>query len=154
MQINIKGALIVWQSFHATANSGAVFIGTATAAVTLPASLSVSQTSYMASKLGLIKFLEILAAEETSISIRFLHPGVIDTDMADKSGIKDKLPLDKGQLSLFSTVWSTLNLDSRTPGPFHGLAGFTRRRFSCGTNGVLQLGCRRAKGRCTEGARE
>jgi NAD(P)-dependent dehydrogenase (short-subunit alcohol dehydrogenase family) len=117
-KINIKGTLIVWQSFHATANKGAVFVGTATAAVTLPVTMAAGQTSYVASKLGLIKFLEVLAAEEPNISVRVLHPGVVDTDMADKSGIKEQLPQDKGMVILQHVVCPTDNLVVELPGHF------------------------------------
>lgn len=86
----------MWQSFHASAKKDAVFIGTATAAVTLPLQMSTGQTSYFASKQGLIKMLEILAAEEENISVRFFHPGVIETDLAEKAGATGVLPIDQG----------------------------------------------------------
>lgn len=130
--------MIVWQSFHDSARKDAVFIGTATAAVTLPASFGIGSTSYAASKLGLIKFLEILAAEEKDISIRFLHPGVIETDMVDKSGVKDKLPLDKGQ-SFYTSIENTkLMANSRASEPLHSVASLTRRSFPCWSYGVVQ----------------
>ncbi|KIW04446.1 uncharacterized protein PV09_04712 [Verruconis gallopava] len=104
-EINIKGTMVVWQSFHATANRNAVFIGTATAAVLLPSALSAGNSSYLASKLGLIKFLEVLASEEQDISVRFLHPGVIETEMTEKGGMRGKLPADRVDLPAHFTVW-------------------------------------------------
>lgn len=70
---------------------------TATAAVTLPLEMTVGGSSYIASKQGLIKALEILAAEEKEVSVRFFHPGVVDTDMTAKSGTGGKLPVDTGE---------------------------------------------------------
>ena len=96
-QINVKGTFVVWQAFHGTAKKDAVFIGTATAAVTLPLQMSIGQSSYIASKQGLIKVLEILAAEESNISVRVFHPGVIETDLAAKAGAAGVLPVDKGE---------------------------------------------------------
>ena len=89
----------MWQSFHATARTGAVFIGTVTAAIILPDQLAVGKSSYLASKSGLIRLLEILAAEEKNISVRILHPGIVWTDMAAKSTANGvELPLDQGPL--------------------------------------------------------
>jgi NAD(P)-dependent dehydrogenase (short-subunit alcohol dehydrogenase family) len=104
VQINVKGPFVVWQSFRALAKKDAVFIFTATAAVTLPLNISVKQSSYIASKQGLIKALEILAAEEQEISVRFFHPGIVDTDLAQKTGAVGVLPMDQGAY-LSSITW-------------------------------------------------
>ena len=87
---------MVWQAFCPTAKKDAVFIGTATGAVTLPLQMAAKGTSYIGSKQGLIKVLEILAAEQDRISVRVLHPGVVETDIATKSGASSVLPIDKG----------------------------------------------------------
>lgn len=99
LQINIKGTFVVWQAFQGSAKDGAVFLGTATAAVTLPDSMAARKTSYIASKQGLIRLLEILAVEQDKISVRIFHPGVIQTEMAAKvsTGV---LPVDKGEIEL------------------------------------------------------
>jgi NAD(P)-dependent dehydrogenase (short-subunit alcohol dehydrogenase family) len=59
-----------------------------------------SGSSYVASKLGLIKFMEILAAEHTDIHITTIHPGVIETDMFQKSEMTE-MPLDKSKFSIY-----------------------------------------------------
>lgn len=96
-EINIKGAMIVTRAFFPTKNADAVFIGTATMAVSLPTPMVVTGSSYVASKLGLIKFLEVLAAENPDVNIMILHPGVVDTDMMDKSEMRGKLPIDTSE---------------------------------------------------------
>jgi len=88
--------MIVTRAFFPTRNADAVFVGTATMAVSLPTSFVTTGSSYVASKLGLIKFLEVLAAENPDVNIMILHPGVVDTDMMDKSEMRGKLPLDNG----------------------------------------------------------
>ena len=59
--------------------------------------MALTQSSYIASKQGLIKALEILAAEEKEVSVRIFHPGVVETDMAQKAGGVKNLPIDKGK---------------------------------------------------------
>jgi len=72
-----------------------VIIGTSTAAVVLPAAMVADGSSYVASKLGLIKFLEVLAAEYPDIHITTIHPGIVETDMLSKSGMVG-VPIDNG----------------------------------------------------------
>jgi len=52
-------------------------------------------SSYVASKLGLIKFIEVLAAEHPDVRFTTIHPGTVETNMFTKSGMLD-LPTDKG----------------------------------------------------------
>lgn len=57
-------------------------------------------SSYVGSKVGLIKVMEVLAAEFPDVHVVTIHPGVIETDMAEKSGMSGKLPIDKGMSTL------------------------------------------------------
>jgi len=82
-----------------TKGKNAAIVCTSTAAVALPAAMVTTGSSYVASKLGLIKFMEVLAAEHTDVHITTIHPGVIETDMFEKSGMTE-LPLDKGTFSV------------------------------------------------------
>lgn len=70
-------------------------VATATAGVTFPASTVTDLSSYVASKLGLIKFIEVMAAEHPDVRFTTIHPGTVDTDMLTKSGMAE-LPTDKG----------------------------------------------------------
>lgn len=63
--------------------------------VTFPASGAAGVSSYVASKLALMKFIEVLAAETPDVRFTTIHPGVIETDMKTKSGLSD-LPTDTG----------------------------------------------------------
>jgi NAD(P)-dependent dehydrogenase (short-subunit alcohol dehydrogenase family) len=83
------------QVFLPTKGKNPVIIGTSTAAVTLPVAMVTDGSSYVASKLGLIKFLEVLAAEYPDIHITTIHPGIVATDMFSKSGMVG-VPLDSG----------------------------------------------------------
>jgi short-subunit dehydrogenase len=73
-----------------------VLIGTSTGAVTLPAAMLTEGSSYVGSKVGLIKVMEILAAEFPDVHVVTIHPGVVETSMFEKSGMEGKLPVDKG----------------------------------------------------------
>jgi short-subunit dehydrogenase len=51
-------------------------------------------SSYAGSKFGLIKVMEILAAEFPDVHVVTIHPGVVETNMFEKSGMTGKLPVD------------------------------------------------------------
>lgn len=108
-QINIKGAFITAQAFLPAHNENAVVIATSTGATALPASMVTSTSSYAASKLGLNKFVEILAAENTDIRFHIIHPGVVDTDMSEKSKMDD-LPRDTSEFHLLRYVYRKVSL--------------------------------------------
>jgi NAD(P)-dependent dehydrogenase (short-subunit alcohol dehydrogenase family) len=96
LKVNVKGAFITSQAFMPTKGKNPIIVCTSTAAVALPAAMVTNGSSYAASKLGLIKFMEILAAEHPDVHITTIHPGVIETDMFEKSGMTE-MPLDKGR---------------------------------------------------------
>ncbi|RDW83504.1 hypothetical protein BP5796_04995 [Coleophoma crateriformis] len=95
-EINIKGPFITAQEFLPTKGNNAVVVATATAGVSLPASMVMNVSSYVSSKLGLIKFIEVLAAEHPDVHFTTIHPGTVETDMLTKSEME--LPTDKSIL--------------------------------------------------------
>jgi NAD(P)-dependent dehydrogenase (short-subunit alcohol dehydrogenase family) len=64
--------------------------------VTLPPAMLTPASSYAGSKYALIKVMEILAAEFPDVHVVTIHPGVVETNMFEKSGMEGKLPVDKG----------------------------------------------------------
>jgi NAD(P)-dependent dehydrogenase (short-subunit alcohol dehydrogenase family) len=77
-----------------TKGKSSVVVATATAGVTLPASTVTNVSSYVASKLGLIKFSEVMAAEHPDVRFTTIHPGTVETNMLTKSGMVE-LPADR-----------------------------------------------------------
>ncbi|KAI9677981.1 MAG: hypothetical protein M1822_008089 [Bathelium mastoideum] len=61
-------------------------------------------SSYISSKLAMIKFLEFVAEENPNIFVASMHPGTIDTATYDKSG-RVPMPLDKVQLPAHFLLW-------------------------------------------------
>jgi len=104
-EINVKGVFITAQAFMPTKGKNPTIVCTSTGAVTLPASFVTNGSSYVGSKLGLIKFIEVLAAEHEDVNMFIIHPGVVETDMLAKSGME--LPTDKVELPAHYTVWIT-----------------------------------------------
>lgn len=70
-------------------------VATATARVTIPASTVTDVSSYVVSKLGLIKFIEVMATEHPDVRFMSIHPRTVDTNMLTRSGMVE-LPTDKG----------------------------------------------------------
>ncbi|KAJ9145049.1 Short chain dehydrogenase [Pleurostoma richardsiae] len=103
-EVNIKGSFITAQAFLPTKGENAVVVATSTAGVNLPASMVTNVSSYVASKLGLIKFIEVLAAEHPDVRFTTIHPGTVETNMFTKSGMLD-LPTDKVELPAHYIVW-------------------------------------------------
>jgi len=105
-EVNIKGPFITCQAFMPTKGKKPIIVATATAAVTLPAAMVTNSSSYVASKLGLIKFIEVLTAEHPDVHITTIHPGIIETAMFVKSNMTS-MPTDKVELPAHFTVWLT-----------------------------------------------
>lgn len=82
-EINIKGSFIVTQAFLKHAAKDAVLIALTTGIAHLPALPDYS--SYGTSKLGGLKFFEAVQAEHPDVRVVNVHPGVIKSDMSDKS---------------------------------------------------------------------
>lgn len=103
-QVNIKGPFITAQAFLPTKGDDSVVVVSSTMGVTFPAAGAVNLSSYVASKLGLMKFIEVLAAENPDVRFTTIHPGAVETDMYRKAGLVG-LPSDKGILQVLACVF-------------------------------------------------
>lgn len=95
--------MIAIQAFVPSRNSSAVIVGTSTAAVSFPttAPFVYQGSSYMGSKLAIVKFFELVAGSFPDIHVVTLHPGLIQTDMAEVSGVPDGTPVDDSTFPLY-----------------------------------------------------
>lgn len=64
----------------------------------------VPASSYACSKYALLKVMEILAAEFTDVHVVTIHPGVVETNMYEKSGMAGKLPMDSRMSQILSLL--------------------------------------------------
>ncbi len=81
--------MVTCQAFLATKPTHhATIIGISAGIVSLPAAHLVRSSAYTSSKMAAVKLLEILAAENPDVHIVSLHPGVVETAMLQKSGMK------------------------------------------------------------------
>ena len=83
MEVNVKGSLIVTRAFVKVAAPDASIINTVTAAAHLPPFPDYS--SYQVSKVAQNKFFEAVQAEHPELYVYSLHPGVIKSDMSDRT---------------------------------------------------------------------
>lgn len=61
-----------------------------------PVSMGPGMSGYNASKIAQIKVMEYLAAEQPKVFAVTVHPGICDTAVLAKSGMKpDQVPLDQ-----------------------------------------------------------
>ncbi|TID18510.1 putative short chain dehydrogenase [Venturia nashicola] len=74
-------------------------------AVNLPAPLLVPACSYASSKYALLKVMEVLAAEFPDVHVVTIHPGVIKTNMLEKSGMSVADDFALAELPAHFTVW-------------------------------------------------
>ncbi|KAE9977959.1 hypothetical protein EG328_001752 [Venturia inaequalis] len=104
-EINIKGSFITAQAFLPNRGKDATLIGVSTGAVNLPAAMLIRTSSYASSKYGLLKVMEILAAEFPDVHVVTIHPGVVETNMLEKSEMAEQLPIDTPELPAHFAVW-------------------------------------------------
>lgn len=90
----MKESFITAQAFLPTRGKDATLIGVSTNADNIPAAMLIPISSYAGSKYALLKVMEILAAEFPDVHVITIHPGVIETNMFEKSEIAGKLPID------------------------------------------------------------
>ncbi|TLD28079.1 putative short chain dehydrogenase [Venturia nashicola] len=102
---NVKGSFITAQAFLPTRGKNATLIGISTGAVNLPAPLLVPACSYASSKYALLKVMEVLAAEFPDVHVVTIHPGVIKTNMLEKSGMSVADDFALAELPAHFTVW-------------------------------------------------
>ena len=91
-----------------TANPHAAIVGVTSGMSGLPSTMLPGLSGYISSKLAAVKLLEFLAAENPNVFVASLHPGMVETDIFNKSGAKkEMLPMDTVQLPAHFTVWLT-----------------------------------------------
>jgi len=78
-----------------------------TLGIAFPPSLAAGLHAYGTSKLAVSKFFEFVAAENPGLQVISIHPGVIDTAMATKSGLAGVLPFDDNKLPAQFAIWAT-----------------------------------------------
>lgn len=94
VETTVKGAFIVVQAFLPVAAPNAAVINVTTGAAHLPPFQD--HSSYAASKVAANKFFEAVQSEHPDLQVTNFHPGVIKSDMSDKSyehGVR--LPFDE-----------------------------------------------------------
>ncbi|KAF9893020.1 hypothetical protein FE257_012431 [Aspergillus nanangensis] len=105
-ETNVKGGMICAKVFTPTANPTRAAVVSMTAGMMLPAAMLVGLSAYMASKVALVKVLEFISAENPNIVAVSVLPGIMETDMFNKSNLPaDKLPMDAIELPADFTVW-------------------------------------------------
>jgi len=97
-EVNVLGTFLVTRAFLKSAAANSVLVNVSTAISHIPAIPGGS--SYGASKAAGVRFMEFFAAENPTVRVVNLHPGSVETDMNNKSGIK--LPMDDGKLLLLA----------------------------------------------------
>lgn len=96
-QTNVKGLFLAVKAFLPTANEAGSAVLTLTSQTTaFPVSMGPGMSGYNASKIAQIKVMEYLAAEQPNVFAVTVHPGICDTAVLAKSGMKpDQVPLDQ-----------------------------------------------------------
>ncbi|KAI9854447.1 MAG: hypothetical protein M1813_001241 [Trichoglossum hirsutum] len=108
-EINVKGSLILTQAFlRAAASEDAVLINVSTAGVHVPVQHLPKLSSYGSSKLAAVKLFEFVQQENPGIRVISVHPGVIATEMNDKSRTGGlQMAFDDVELSASFIVWAS-----------------------------------------------
>lgn len=79
--------MITTTAFLLTAKSShAAMIGVTTGASSLPPAMLPGLSAYISSKLAQVKLLEFMAVENPNVFVASLRPGMVDTNMFQKSG--------------------------------------------------------------------
>ena len=91
------GTFLATQAFLPTRNQNATIVATSTAGIVFSGPMGAGNSAYLASKVAVNKFIEILAADQPDVHVVSVHPGVIKTDMLTKSGLEEALPHDDGE---------------------------------------------------------
>jgi len=109
-EINVKGTLIAYQAFLPTHNHGASIVGFSTLAVLAPLSLPLLQggSAYVSSKIGETKLYQYIAAENDAedLQVVIIHPGIVQTAMADIAEVPEGTQLDTINLASHFTLWA------------------------------------------------
>ena len=98
-EINVKGAFIVTQAFLKVAASDATLVDLTTGMVHFPAFPHYS--AYQASKTAELRFFDSVQVENPGMHVVHVHPGVVATDMGQKSiDAGANFPIDHGNITL------------------------------------------------------
>ena len=90
-------------------------LGVTEGALVFPPAGTPGLSAYLTSKLAMVKTLEFLAAENPSIFVASVHPGMVDTGIFRKSGAKpEMLPMDSGEFFDIPLTFGGKNID-RSP---------------------------------------
>ena len=99
-QTNVKGNMVMAHAFLPTKRSQAAIVGVSAAIVSLPTDSrpSTGASAYTVSKMAQIKLLEYIASENPDVFVAAVHPGIVQTQMVEKSGMTPpKEHLDDGE---------------------------------------------------------
>lgn len=101
-QTNVKGLVLAVKALLPTANKAVSAVLALTSQTTaFPTAMGPGMSGYNASKIAQIKVIEYLAAEEPNVFAATVHPGICDTAVLAKSGMKpDQVPLDQSKFQL------------------------------------------------------
>lgn len=70
-------------------------LGVTAGALCFPPASTPGLSAYLTSKMAMSKILEFLAVENPSLFVASVHPGMVDTEIFQKSGAKpEMLPMD------------------------------------------------------------
>jgi len=106
-ETNVLGSFIVSKHFVPNHKPDAALIAMSTLGIALPPAMTAGLHAYGVSKLAVVKFFEFLASEHPELQVITIHPGVIDTAMATKSGMVGKLPFDDSKLPAHFVIWAS-----------------------------------------------
>lgn len=102
LQTNVNGTFLTVRAFLPTADPDqAAILGITSDVSLIPVSHLPGLSSYVSSKIAQAKIYEFLAAENPSIFIATVNPGMVETDNFYRTGATPEgLPMDKGKSSL------------------------------------------------------
>jgi len=106
-ETNVKGAVVTAKAFLSTANpTKAAIFGVGAGTITSPPSMFPGLSAYTSSKIAQAKVLEFIAAENPSMLVVNVHPGIVETDIFVQGGVsKSSVPIDTVQLPAHFMVW-------------------------------------------------
>ena len=102
----MRSIIVFAKAFLPTASTERpVLIGNTAGGICLPVEYTSGSSPYFTSKLAQVRTLEYLAAENPSLHVVSVQPGVVETTMLAKSGFGARdLPLDSGKYKATSTT--------------------------------------------------
>lgn len=95
----MRSIIVAATAFLPCANKvHATMLGVTAGALVFPPAGTPGLSAYLTSKIAAAKTLEYLAAENPSVFVASVHPGMIDTEIFRKSGATpEMLPMDSGK---------------------------------------------------------